>query len=61
MNLLLVSSATIAEVFHHLQAELFHRDSIATTQQLYLRPEVRGWGAPVPYMEAIRRTISKQL
>ena len=45
----------------NFKAELFHRDSIATTQQLYLRPEVRGWGAPVPYMEAIRRTISKQL
>ena len=37
-------------------AEDFHRQAVATTQQLYLRPEFRvGTSAPVHYMDAIRR------
>ena len=48
-----------AEIFGPMDmwvAEDFHRQAVATTQQLYLRPEFRvGTSAPVHYMDAIRR------
>jgi len=44
----------------NFQAELFHRDAVATTQQLYLRPELRTAHKPVHYMEAIRTALRKQ-